>query len=290
MTVSASTSGYNMRIGADWRGAGSGDTRSVLNPADGEPFADVPEGSRDDARAALQAAQRAQPAWESLAGIERANYLRRIADLIRKDKDRLARIVVREQGKPLHEALGEIGGTAEFFDYFATFARASTGEIVAADNRDEDIWIRNVPYGVVVGIIPWNYPAALFARKVAPALMAGNTIVVKPHEDTPLSSLELARIAEEAGVPAGVVNVVTGAGTVVGDALVRDPITQLVSMTGSVRAGRQIIEASAENVIVVSLELGGKAPFVVMDDADLELAVRNAVTAIHELRPGLHLQ
>lgn len=279
MGTSRITDTYQMRIGAAWRASGDGRTRPVLNPATGEPFAEVPEGTVDDGRAALEAARRAQPAWAALPGVARAAYLRRIAALVRDSADELARLVVREQGKPLTEARGEIGGTAEFFDYFATFARAVSGEIVASDNPSEDIWIRNVPYGVVVAIIPWNYPAALFARKVAPALMAGNTIVVKPHEDTPLSSIALARIVEAAGVPAGVVNVVSGAGTVVGDAMVRDPITQLVTVTGSVRAGRQILAAAAENITVVSLELGGKAPFIVMDDADLDLAVRNAVTA-----------
>lgn len=277
--VTTTNERYQMRIGAEWRASSSGRTRPVLNPANGEAFAEAPEGTREDAQAALEAAQAAQPAWEALTGVERAGYLQRIAALIREDAERLARLVVREQGKPLLEARGEIGGTAGFFDYFTSFARAPMGEIIASDNRHEDIWIRNVPYGVVVGIIPWNYPAALFARKVAPALMAGNTIVVKPHEDTPLSSLELTKIVEAAGVPPGVVNVVTGAGTEVGDAMVRNPITQLVTVTGSVRAGKQILEASAENITVVSLELGGKAPFIVMDDANMEQAVRNAITA-----------
>jgi lactaldehyde dehydrogenase/glycolaldehyde dehydrogenase len=279
MTTGTESATYQMRIGGEWRGAGDGRTRPVLNPATGDAFAVVPEGTREDARAALEAAQAAQPAWEALTGVERAAYVRRIVERITADSERLARLVVQEQGKPLVEARGEIAGTAGFFEYFTTFARAPLGEIVASDNRDEDIWIRNVPFGVVVGIIPWNYPAALFARKVAPALMAGNTIVVKPHEDTPLSALALAKICEEAGVPPGVVNVVTGAGTVVGEALVRDEITQLVTVTGSVRAGRQILAAAAENITVVSLELGGKAPFIVMDDANLDLAVRNALHA-----------
>ncbi len=270
---------YQMCIGVRWCGASGKQTRSVLNPATGDAFAEVPEGTREDAHAALVVASQARPAWEALTGIQRAAYLKRIAALIRDDADRLARLVVREQGKPIVEAQGEIAGTAEFFEYFATFARGTIGEIVAADNPNEDIWIRNVPYGVVVGIIPWNYPAALFARKVAPALMAGNTIVIKPHEDTPLSSLALAKIIEAAGVPPGVVNVVTGAGTEVGDALVRDDIPQLVTVTGSVRAGRQILEAAAKNITVVSLELGGKASFIVMDDADIDAAVRNALTA-----------
>src|SRR5215210_5495710 len=268
-----------MRIGAEWRGSSDGRTRPVLNPATGEAFAEVPEGTREDAHAALEAARDAQPAWEALTGVQRAAYLKRIVELIRKDSERLARLVVQEQGKPLVEARGEIGGTAGFFEYFTSFARAPMGEIVASDNPNEDIWIRNVPYGVVVGIIPWNYPAALFARKVAPALMAGNTIVIKPHEDTPLSALALARICEAAGVPPGVVNVVTGAGRTVGDALVRHPITRMVSMTGSVRGGREILAAAAENITPVSLELGGKAPFIVLEDADLTAAVENAVDA-----------
>ena len=279
MAIDTSQKTYLMHIGGEWRGSSSGQTRSVLNPANGEAFAEVPEGTREDAHAALVAAREAQPAWEALTGIQRADYLKRIVDLIRADSERLARLVVQEQGKPLVEARGEIGGTAGFFDYFSSFARAPIGEIIASDNADEDIWIRNVPYGVVVGIIPWNYPAALFARKVAPALMAGNTIVIKPHEDTPLSAIEIMKIVEAAGVPPGVVNVVTGAGVEVGDALVRDEITQLVTVTGSVRAGQQILAAASRNITVVSLELGGKAPFIVMDDANMDLAVRNAITA-----------
>jgi lactaldehyde dehydrogenase/glycolaldehyde dehydrogenase len=279
MALQTSSDTYQMCIGGEWRAASGGQTRPVLNPATGEPFAEVPEGTREDARAALLAAKDAQPAWAALTGVQRADYLKRIADLIRADSERLARLVVQEQGKPLVEARGEIGGTAGFFDYFTSFARAPTGEIIASDNPNEDIWIRNVLYGVVVGIIPWNYPAALFARKVAPALMAGNTIVIKPHEDTPLSAIELTKIVEAANVPPGVVNVVTGPGREVGDALVRDPITQLVTVTGSVRAGREILAAAAENITVVSLELGGKAPFIVMDDANMDLAVRNAIHA-----------
>jgi lactaldehyde dehydrogenase / glycolaldehyde dehydrogenase len=270
---------YQMLIGGEWRGATGGATRPVLNPATGEAFAAVPEGTREDAGAALEAARSAQAAWEALTGVQRAEYLKRIVELIRGDAERLARLVVQEQGKPLVEARGEIGGTAGFFDYFTTFARAPMGEILPSDSPHEDIWIRNVPYGVVVGIIPWNYPAALFARKVAPALMAGNTIVIKPHEDTPLSAIELAKICVAAGLPPGVVNVVTGPGREVGDALVRDQRTNLVTVTGSVRAGREILQAAAENITVVSLELGGKAPFIVMDDADLDLAVRNALHA-----------
>ncbi len=279
MALNTDLKTWKMRIGGEWRAASDGKTRPVLNPATGETIAEVPEGTVEDAHAALEAAQRAQPAWEALTGVQRAAHIKRIVELVSQNSEQLARLITREQGKPLTESRGEVGGTAGFFDYFTTFARAVTGEIVASDNPNEDIWLRNVPYGVVVGIIAWNFPSALFARKVAPALMAGNTIVVKPHEDTPLSALALAQICEEAGLPPGVVNVVTGAGAVVGNALVRDDITKLVSLTGSVRAGRQILEASVPNLTVVSLELGGKAPFIVMDDANMDLAVRNALTA-----------
>lgn len=267
-----------MWYGGQWIPAGDRELRPVINPANGEAFAYAPEATGADVQAALEAAAAAQPAWAATPPVERAGFLRQIAGLIQQNGDALARLIVREQGKTLFEASGEVGGTAGFFDFFATFARAPSGEILPSDNPDEEIWIRKVPYGVVVALIPWNYPAAVFARKVAPAILAGNSIVVKPHENTPLSALYLARLIEQAGLPPGVVNVVTGGGPTVGDALVRNEITQLVSLTGSVRAGRQVLEAAARNITVVSLELGGKAPFIVLEDADLDSAVQAAVT------------
>lgn len=255
------------------------ETRPVINPADESVIAEVPEADADHAGRALEAAGRAQREWGRGSGPERGAVLRKVAEGIRARREELAQLVVAEQGKTITEARGEVGGAAGFFDYYATFERAQVGSMFAPDERNEHLLVRSVPYGVVVGIIPWNYPAALFARKVAPAIMAGNTIVLKPHEDTPLSALALARIVEEAGVPPGVVNVVTGAGRTVGDALVRHPITRMVSMTGSVRGGREILAAAAENITPVSLELGGKAPFIVLEDADIGAAVENAVNA-----------
>jgi lactaldehyde dehydrogenase / glycolaldehyde dehydrogenase len=266
-----------MRIGGEW--VSTDDTRPVLNPATEEVIAEVPEGGLTHVEQALKAAKEAQREWGARSYLERAAVVRSIVAKIRERSEDLARLVVAEQGKTITEARGEIGGTAAFFEYYTNFERGQIGAMYAPDARGEQIVNRLVPYGVVVGIIPWNYPAALFARKVGPAIMAGNSIVLKPHEETPLSSLALARICEEAGVPAGVVNVVTGAGRVVGDALVRHPITQLVTVTGSVRAGREIIAASAENITVVSLELGGKAPFIVMNDADVDTAVQAAFEA-----------
>lgn len=268
-----------MFIGGTWRDAADGATRPVIDPATEQVLAEVAEGSAADATAAIDAAERAFPAWSALPAESRAGYLRRIAAGIREREEELAQLVVAEQGKPITEARGEIGGTVGFFEYYAGLARTIQGEILPSDLPGEEIWIRRVPHGVVAGIIPWNYPSALTARKVAPAILAGNTIVLKPHEDTPLSALAVMEIIEQAELPAGVVNTVLGAGTQVGAALVQDPRTAFVSMTGSVRAGKQILVDAAEHVTPVSLELGGKAPLIVLEDADLDIAVPSAVTS-----------
>jgi lactaldehyde dehydrogenase/glycolaldehyde dehydrogenase len=266
-----------MRIGGSWVSADQ--TRPVINPADESVVAEAPEGDAGHVDRALEAAQNARKEWARRSGPERGAVLRAVADAVRARGEELARLVVAEQGKTITEARGEIGGTAGFFDYYATFERAQVGAMFASDERGEQLFVKSVPYGVVAAITPWNFPAAIFARKVAPAIMAGNAIVLKPHENTPLAALALAGIIEEAGAPPGVVNVVTGAGTVVGDALVRHPLTRMVTVTGSVRAGREILAAAAGNITPVSLELGGKAPFIVLEDADLDAAVENAVNA-----------
>jgi len=267
------------RMLIDGREADAAEHRDVVNPATGAAIASVPEASLDQVDAALAAARRAQPGWGALAPIERAAFMRRIAELIHRDAKDLARLIVSEQGKPINDERGEVGGAAEFFSYFAEFARRIEGEILPSDARDEQIWIQRVPVGVVVGIIPWNYPAALVSRKVAPAMIAGDTIVLKPHELTPLSALFMARLFQEAGVPPGVVNIVTGAGTTVGERLTSAPGVDLITMTGSVPTGRRIMQTAATHLTPISLELGGKAPFIVMPDADLDLAVRSAITS-----------
>ncbi len=267
-----------MYVGGSW--ITTEEKRPVTNPADESTIAEVPEAGAEHAGQALEAAREAQRGWARKTGPERGAVLRAIAEGIRSRTEELARLVVAEQGKTITEARGEVGDAAAgFFDYYATFERGQVGAMFAPDAANEHLMVRSVPYGVVVGIIPWNYPAALFARKVAPAIMAGNAIVLKPHEETPLAALALARIVEEAGVPPGVVNVVTGAGRVVGDALVRHPFTAMVTVTGSVRGGREILAAAVQNIVPVSLELGGKAPFIVLDDAELDAAVENAVDA-----------
>lgn len=258
---------------------GRGGSREVFNPTNGKVLAVVGEASRDQAHEALAAARKAQPAWAAMAPLERAAIMQRIAALIAENAEELARIVVQEQGKPILEARGEIGGTAGFFSYYAEFARRIQGEILPSDARGEQIWIQRVPVGVVAAIIPWNYPAALVSRKVAPSMIAGNTIVLKPHEETPLSALYMAGLFEKAGVPAGVVNIVTGSGAEIGEALTSHPDVNLITMTGSVPTGKRIMATASANLVPVSLELGGKAPFIVMDDADIDLAVRSAVTS-----------
>ncbi|HMO83392.1 MAG TPA: aldehyde dehydrogenase family protein, partial [Lacipirellulaceae bacterium] len=209
--------------------------------------------------------------------VERGAIWRRWADLLDRDRELLAATITAEEGKPLSESLGEVDFGNSWFRYYAEFDRRIEGEILSADRPNEQLWSIPQPVGVVSAIIPWNYPMAVAVRKVAPALIAGNSIVLKPHEMTPLSALELARLADEAGVPAGVVNVVTGPGPVTGEALVRNPIPQLITFTGSVATGKRIASLAAENVTVVSLELGGKAPFIVMEDCDLDQAVEAAV-------------
>ncbi|KJS10535.1 MAG: aldehyde dehydrogenase [Hoeflea sp. BRH_c9] len=267
-----------MWVGGKWL-AGDAGIRTVFSPTDGTKIADVPEASADQAAAAIDAARHAQPGWATLSPLQRGQIMHRIAALIRDHAAPLAELVVREQGKTISEARGEVGGAAEFFTYFAEFARRIQGEIFPSDAPGEQIWIQRVPVGVVVGIIPWNYPAALVSRKVAPAMIAGNAIVLKPHEETPLSALYMARLFEEAGVPAGVVNIITGAGNTVGAALTANPGIDLVTMTGSVPTGKAIMAAVAHNLVPVSLELGGKAPLIVMEDANLDLAVASAVTS-----------
>ncbi|HEY1168735.1 MAG TPA: aldehyde dehydrogenase [Candidatus Limnocylindrales bacterium] len=250
-------------------------TLTVENPATGRIVSEVPDSSADDAREAIALAEKAQRRWEKLAPIERAEYLRRIAVGLRKDAEHLARVLSEEQGKPLDQARGEVNGTADYFDYTAEWARRVEGEVIPSDRPNEMELLLRQPIGVIGGIVPWNFPLYVLARKVAPALLTGNAIVVKPSEITPNSTLELGRIFDEAQVPAGVVNLVCGYGPVVGEELASNPLIGMVSVTGSIRTGSRVMELAAKNITKVSLELGGSAPVIVMPDADLDLAVKS---------------
>ena len=250
-------------------------TLTVENPATGQVVSEVPDSSAEDAREAIALADKAQRPWEKRAPIERAGYLHRIAAGIRSDAEHLARVLSEEQGKPLDQARGEVNGTADYFDYTAEWARRVEGEVIPSDRPNEMELLLRQPIGVVGGIVPWNFPLYVLARKVAPALLTGNAIVVKPSEITPNSTLELGRIFDAAEVPAGVVNLVCGYGPIVGEELASNPLIGMVSVTGSIRTGSRVMELAAQNITKVSLELGGSAPVIVMPDADLDLAVRS---------------
>ncbi len=251
----------------------------VENPSNEDVIAFIPEGTADDADAAVAAAHAAFPGWAVRPAIERAGFVNALAAAMEADLERLATLVTLEQGKPLDQARGEIGAAVTFLRYAAENARRIEGDIVTSDNPSEEIHIRRHPYGVIVGLTAWNYPAALATRKLGPALVAGNTFVLLSHEITPLSGLAIAELAEKVGFPRGVFNVVTGRGPVVGQRLVEHPDTSLVTMTGSTRAGREISKSAADSLKVIRLELGGKAPFIVMEDGDVDAAVEAAVAA-----------
>lgn len=273
---------YRQFIDGAWIDSTSKKLIPVENPATEEIIAKVPVGTIADSARALDAARAAQPAWEAMPPVARGDLLRRLAHLVGENRERLAKIIVAEQGKPLLNARGEVNDTVLYLTHAAEEARRITGDILPSDEPDEQIWIQRVAHGVVVALTAWNYPLALAGRKLGPALIAGNTVVMKSHEGTPLSALELAQLAQQADFPPGVFNVVTGEGTTVGEALVTHPITDLVTMTGSVRAGREIYKAAADDLKIIRLELGGKAPFIVAEDADIGAAVKAAIASRFE--------
>ncbi|MBL8577675.1 MAG: aldehyde dehydrogenase family protein [Mesorhizobium sp.] len=273
---------YKHFIGGQWVESTVKEWIDVENPATEQVIASVPNGSPDDADRALVAARAAQPAWEALPPASRGQLLKDLARLILENRERLARIVVAEQGKPLQEARGEIEVAALYLTYAAEEARRITGDIIPSDMPDEQVWIQRVAHGVVLALTAWNYPAGLMCRKIGPALIAGNTVVVKAHEGTPISAFEIAQLSVQADFPPGVINVVSGTGEGLGSALVRHPIPRLITLTGSVRAGKEIFRNSADDLKLLRLELGGKAPFIVAEDADIPAAVRAAVLSRFE--------
>ena len=260
----------------------SGEWIDVLNPSTEEVTSRQPAGTVEDVQEAVEAAEKAQKAWAKVPAAERAVYLHKIADGIRAEFDKFQEILVREQGKTQVLAGVEVGVTATYFDYMAEFARRIEGEVIQSDNRGETMILVKRPIGVAAGILPWNFPFFLIARKAAAALITGNAIVLKPSQLTPENCSELCKIIDASGLPAGLFNVVTGRGSLVGNAMASHPKVGIVSLTGSVEAGVKIMEAAAPNITKVSLELGGKAPAIVCADADLELAAQ----AILESRIG----
>ncbi len=251
----------------------------VINPATEQLISRIPEGSTADARRAIDAAEAAQPGWEALPAVERGVWLHKIADGIRQRADELTAAIIAEGGKTFGLAQTEVLFTADYLDYMAEWARRYEGEIVQSDRPNENILVFKKAIGVTTGILPWNFPFFLIARKAAPALVTGNTIVIKPSELTPNNAAIFAEIVDSIGLPAGVFNIVYGYGPSVGQELAANPKVGMVSLTGSVNAGIATMQAAASNVTKVSLELGGKAPAIVMNDADLDIAVKAIVSS-----------
>ncbi|PPD41933.1 MAG: succinate-semialdehyde dehydrogenase (NADP(+)) [Methylocystis sp.] len=265
-------------IGGAWVNADSGATFAVTNPATGETLGTVPDMGVAETRRAIEAAERALPLWRDRPAKERAQIMRRWFELIMAEQERLAQIITAEQGKPLVEARGEIAYGASYIDWFAEEGRRVYGDIVPGPAMDRRIFVLKQAIGVTAAITPWNFPSAMLARKVAAALGAGCTMVVKPAELTPFSALALAELAERAGVPAGVVNVVTASDPApVGQELTRNPVVRKLTFTGSTEVGKILLRQAADNVQKCSMELGGNAPLIVFADADLDRAVKGAV-------------
>jgi lactaldehyde dehydrogenase/glycolaldehyde dehydrogenase len=255
------------------------DDIDILNPATEEVLTSIPEASDDLVEEALTGAITAQDEWGDTPGVERANLVRKIGDIIDQHTDQIADLVVAEQGKPKSTARGEVAATGDLAQYVAGWGRRIEGDIVPSDNRDEQIHLQRHPVGIVAAIIPWNYPIGVLLRKILPALIAGNAVVVKPSSTTPLATIRFVELLhDELDLPKGLLNLVLG-GSAVGDAMVSSPQTDLVTMTGSTRVGKEIMEAAAQNLTPVSLELGGKAPAIVAPDADLDAAVEDILTA-----------
>jgi succinate-semialdehyde dehydrogenase / glutarate-semialdehyde dehydrogenase len=269
-------------IGGRWCDAAAGAQFAVLNPADDSPIAKVPDSTAADARVAVDAAQAAFPAWRATPAKQRALLLKRWNDLILAHQDELGRLISLEQGKPLAEGRGEVAYAASYVEWFAEEATRACGDIIPAPAPGRRMIALKEPVGVVAAITPWNFPAAMIARKIAPALAAGCTVVAKPAEDTPLTSLALVRLAEEAGFPSGVLNIVSTSREhtpPLVDAWLADARVRKITFTGSTPVGKHLARESAATLKKVSLELGGNAPFIVFDDADLDAAVEGLMVS-----------
>ncbi len=258
-------------VGGQW--LENGQSAEVLNPANGDLLTRVPLFAEKETQQAINAAAIALPAWRALAAHERANYLKAWHQLMIKHGEQLAYLMSLEQGKPLTEALGEIKYAASYIEWYAEEAKRVYGQTIPGHGRDKRIVVSREPVGVCAAITPWNFPAAMITRKVAPALAAGCTIIVKPALETPLTAFALAALAQQAGIPDGVLNVITGDSQQIGETLTASPIVRKLSFTGSTPVGSKLMAACAPTVKKISLELGGNAPFIVFDDADINLAV-----------------
>src|SRR5262245_9974797 len=266
-------------IDGRWVGPGASGSIPVDDPATGEVIGAVPKFGRTETRQAIDAAAAAWPAWRARTGKERAVILRKWFDLIMANQDDLAKLMTLEQGTPLTESRAEVAYGASFIEWVAEEAKRTYGDTIPATARDKRYVVLKEPVGVVGCITPWNFPIAMITRKLGPALAAGCTVVAKPASQTPFSALALAVLAERAGIPAGVMNIVTGSATEIGGELTSNPTVRKISFTRSTAVGKLLMAQCASTVKKVSLELGGNAPFIVFDDADLDLAVEGAMAS-----------
>jgi succinate-semialdehyde dehydrogenase / glutarate-semialdehyde dehydrogenase len=269
----------NVFIGGEWVQCASGEVIEVTDPATGAVVGSVPNGGRAETERAIEAAEQALLSWRTTTADHRAKILRKWFELIVSNQDDLALIMTSEQGKPLSEARGEIAYAASYIEWFAEEAKRVYGDMIPSPWQDKRIVVLKEPVGVCAAITPWNFPAAMITRKVAPALAAGCTMIVKPARQTPLSALALAELAVRAGVPRGVLNVITGRASEIGDALARSTVVRKLSFTGSTEIGRELATRCAPTLKRLSLELGGNAPFIVFEDADLDAAVTGAIAS-----------
>jgi succinate-semialdehyde dehydrogenase/glutarate-semialdehyde dehydrogenase len=266
-------------IDGEWVGADGGGTIAVTNPATGENLGTVPNCGAAETRRAIEAAQAAFPAWRAKTAKERAAILRKWYELMMANQEELARLLTMEQGKSLAEARGEIAYGASFIEWFAEEGKRLYGDVIPGHMADKRIVVLKQPIGVAAAITPWNFPNAMITRKAGPALAAGCPIVLKPAAQTPYSALALAVLAEQAGIPRGIFNVVTGSASAIGGELTSNPLVRKLSFTGSTEIGRLLMRQSAETIKKLSLELGGNAPFIVFDDADIDAAVAGAMAS-----------
>jgi succinate-semialdehyde dehydrogenase/glutarate-semialdehyde dehydrogenase len=266
-------------VGGAWEPADTARTLPVNNPATGEPLGTVPDAGAAETRRAIAAAHAALPGWSARTAKERATVLRRWFDLMMQHQDDLAMLMTAEQGKPLAESKGEIAYAASFIEWFAEEGKRLYGDIIPGHQADKRILVLRQPIGVVAAITPWNFPAAMITRKAGPALAAGCTMVCKPATQTPYSALALAELAHRAGIPAGVFNVITGSAAAIGAEMTSNPLVRKLTFTGSTAVGKKLMAQCAGTVKKLSLELGGNAPFIVFDDADLDAAVQGAIAS-----------
>ncbi|WP_445506050.1 NAD-dependent succinate-semialdehyde dehydrogenase [Niallia sp. 03190] len=262
-----------------WQESESKETFDVLNPANEEIVDRVAKGGKKEALLAIDAAQKAFLSWSKLTAKERYAYLKKAADILRGRVDSLAELITKEMGKPVSEAKGEIGLAIDYLDWYAEEGKRIYGDTIPASSPTKRLMVVRQPVGVVGAITPWNFPVAMITRKVAPALAAGCTVVLKPSEESPLSAIEVIKALHEAGIPNGVVNLVHGLPKEIGDVLMSSPVVKKITFTGSTAVGKELVRKSADTMKKVSMELGGHAPFIVFEDADLDRAVEGAIAS-----------